>query len=715
MTDGVTFSDESRQRSILRKAEYDESELRDLVLNIPKRNGGQITVPLLKKARANIEREDYQENTLLRVKPLAEIESALPVSAGHGAPVNQAKAVALLRPGYLYVFRRGRIWRELEIGSDSKLSDVDLGAIKTDLQSPESQMRVERSAVGEWLDDLLVPVFLQGQAVMHEFRMAYSEVQWDWGYVEKLESDEQALAARTTGIGHAWAVITLDSLSFQSGFPASRVEDLPELRERDLGIELMLENPRDFSPGFERPSDTELCAKLAKRLKSNHEGDDEPIEVNIECEPGQDVLAGLRGQKGLACVALPDPLFRLRHSLAQLQMALHYLDAVDVSIKKNPMAHSAMLIRQAVFDPSPNGNPGALAKYAEAIKRQKLDDVLQASEKDHAVRVIEGHVDELLESMRGRKLDPFFEDYRECSDVAISEAYLLIADKLNVLQQIPGVLNAHGVQSRSDALTGLRQWILNGSFLTDWAPESGSTEETADGAISLFHRLEQLTQDQTEIDGELQNRLNIQSLIYLEKQVKERQGSEDGIARDLSDAGKVGGLVSGVLGEWSSALLTVCKRLIEEGAVQQVEIQRIMQAASSNIVLTSPDLRGIEVMDRAGAVSRGSIVGMLGNGLNRGLTDFDRSEGILTRKNDYLYADLFDESDDLVVSSSPTRAAAAVEEAVNKVAGGTLVFFAPADHPEARKLGLIKVDLAKRVGKVVDGPGFPWVGGFGGV
>lgn len=45
-----------------------------------------------------------------------------------------------------------------------------------------------------------------------------------------------------------------------------------------------------------------------------------------------------------------------------------------------------------------------------------------------------------------------------------------------------------------------------------------------------------------------------------------------------------------------------------------------------------------------------------------------------------------------------------MEEAVHKVAGGTMVFFAPDAHPEAQKLGLLKVDFAKRVGKVVDGP-----------
>ena len=63
MTDTVDFLDESLDRSILRRADYDDTDPKDLVLTIPKRDGGKISVPLLKHARSNIEREDYQENT----------------------------------------------------------------------------------------------------------------------------------------------------------------------------------------------------------------------------------------------------------------------------------------------------------------------------------------------------------------------------------------------------------------------------------------------------------------------------------------------------------------------------------------------------------------------------------------------------------------------------------------------------------------------------
>ncbi|MFO7529722.1 MAG: hypothetical protein R6W86_13085, partial [Marinobacter sp.] len=146
------------------------------------------------------------------------------------------------------------------------------------------------------------------------------------------------------------------------------------------------------------------------------------------------------------------------------------------------------------------------------------------------------------------------------------------------------------------------------------------------------------------------------------------------------------------------------RRLIEQGAVEQIELQRVMQAAASNMVLADPDLAGIRVMDRARRRREGTIDGVQGNELNRRPTEFDHTEGMLTRKNDYLYADLLDESGQMTASTSPARAASEFEDTINKVAAGTMVFYVAEGHEEAKKLSLVKVDFAKRVGQVVDGP-----------
>ncbi|WP_372988132.1 toxin VasX [Marinobacter sp.] len=708
MTDLANFTDENLDRSLRRRAEYDDNEPGNLVLKVPTQAGGYLTLPLVERARSNLEQEQYQENTLLRIKPLAEIQSNLPVKSG-GLTFHTGRSVALLRPGYLYVFRGNTLWRELEINTEGMMSDVDVQSARFEWETEPSESFRARPSVGEWQHDILVPAMLQGQTVIQDIRVAYSEVQWDWHYVRWLEQDAKALRIRTTRIDHAWPAALVDDINFASGYPASPIQQVDGLRARDLGIELMLENPSDFKEGFEGPGEGELCIKLGRVLRENVHAADSTEAIapmDLTCEPREDLVSDIRRHKGLVCVAIPDPLFRMRHSLAQLHIALHYLDAIDVAIQENPMAHSAMLIRQAVFDPLPSGEPSALVRYAEAIDRDKLDETLKTTEKQHAIRIIEAHVQKLESLMEGNVLGSVLGDYQACTDVAICEAYLLLADQLNVLQQIPGVVKAQGMFLDHDALRSLKDWVLKDEFLNAWAPQPELGEETDANSdfTSAFDRLQQLALDQREIDETLLNRLNLQSLAYLEKQLDEQQKGENRLAKNVSDGGKVGALISRSLEEWSSALLAVCKRLVEEDAIQQIEVQRVMQAASSNFVLADPDLKGIEVMERTGAVSNGTILGVSGNGLNRGLTDFDRTEGVLTRAKDYLYADMVDDAGGVVASTSTARAADELEVAIQKVAGGTMMFFVPADHPEAKKLSLVKVDFAKRVGEVVDGP-----------
>jgi hypothetical protein len=709
MTDTVDFSDESRDRSILRTADYDDTDPADLVLTVPKREGGKISIPLLKHARSNIEREDYQDNTLVRIKPLAEIASDLPVRSGSNAPVYQGKGVALLRPGFLYIFREDKLWRELEISQNSQFSDIDLQAVRAEVGDPESELRMIRPSAGQWLDDVLVPVFLQGQAVMHDFRMAYSEIQWDWAYIQKLEESAATRNARTTGVGHAWAVTSVDTLSFETGFPASRVEDAPELRHRDLGIELMIENPCDFVLSFERPGEDELCSKLSKLLESNEKQARESANIlDLTCPPGADLLQHLRSQKGVVCVAIPDPFFLFRHALAQLHLAMHYLDAIDIAIKDKPLVHSAMLIRQAVFDPAPSGQSGDLANYRNAINREQLDDILETAERNHAVRNIEDQARRLKKLMKSSSFNSVFDDYLQSPDVAACEAFLLCADNLNVLQQIPGVLKAQGVDDDQGIPSALAKWLSDESMLAKWSP--GIAAETGEEGTqsSPYEQLRSLASDQTEINDQHLGRLNLQALAYAEKQFQyDEESTGEQVAGEVKDAGRVGALVSGVLGEWSASVLTACRRLMEDGSVEAIQVHRIMQAASANAILSDPGLAGVDLMRRGDVdPTKHTIIGVEGDGIRRGLTDFDRSQGgLLTRANDYLYADLVDRSGQVQGSTSPARASNELEEAIKKIAGNTWVYVVPAGHPEARKLSVLKVDLAKRVGAVVDGPG----------
>ena len=753
MTDTVDFSDESLDRSILRRADYDDTDPKDLVLTIPKREGGKISVPLLKHARSNIEREDYQENTLLRIKPLAEIADNLPVQQGHGAPIYQGKGVALLRPGFLYIFRKDKLWRELEINQNSQFSDVDLQEARAEVNDPQSGLRMVRPSAGQWLDDVLVPVFLQGQAVMHDFRMAYSEVQWDWSYIQKLEENDAVRTARTTGVGHAWAATSVDSLSFATGFPASPVEIAPELRHRDLGIELMIEDPSDFVLSFEGPSEDDLCSKLAKLLVSNEKqaresarraasrskvkdpveyteqlmknplehaleatapdpvdaGEDSEVAkiLELSCPQGADLLQHLRSQRGVVCVAIPDPLFRLRHSLAQLQLALHYLDALDVSIQERPLVHSAMLIRQTVFDPNASDSSGQLRKLRAAVDQDKLNKILEQSERRTILDSIEGHLTKLEMLVASGEFDLVCGDYLHHRGLGPCEAFSLHAGLLDIFQQLPGVFRAQGVEEPI-TLSRVLKLGLEKSSLID-ALANGECEEDERSLLAQLRALSR--QGETLTDRHL-NGLGLSAISTIAQQLKHEEadsGTNDESSSPVSvgSAGTVAGMVETALSGWSGAVLKVIDRIRESGELTAIRLDRVFTAVSEAADIADPKLGGeLRVMRRdAVDLTRYSIVGVHGKGLSYGLTDADLQSEALTRRNDYLFADRVDAAGKKVASTSPARLADEVGDAVVKAAAHTWVFVLPIDHPEAVKFSAWKFDWANKAKAVADGPG----------
>ena len=753
MTDTVDFLDESLDRSILRRADYDDTDPKDLVLTIPKRDGGKISVPLLKHARSNIEREDYQENTLLRIKPLAEIADNLPVQQGRGAPIYQGKGVALLRPGFLYIFCKDKLWRELEINQNSQFSDVDLQEARAEVNDPQSDLRMVRPPAGQWLDDVLVPVFLQGQAVMHDFRMAYSEVQWDWSYIQKLEENDAVRNARTTGVGHAWAATSVDSLSFETGFPASRVENAPELRHRDLGIELMIEDPSDFVLSFEGPSEDDLCSKLAKLLVSNEKQAREsarraasrsevkdPVEyteqlmknplehaleatapdpvdageesevaniLELSCPQGADLLQHLRSQRGVVCVAIPDPLFRLRHSLAQLQLALHYLDALDVSIQERPLVHSAMLIRQTVFDPNASDSTGQLRKLRAAVDQDKLHKILEQSERRTILHSIEGHLTKLEMLVASGEFDLVCGDYLHHRGLGPCEAFSLHAGLLDIFQQLPGVFRAQGVEEPI-TLSRVLKLGLEKSSLID-ALANGECEEDDRSLLAQLRALSR--QGETLTDRHL-NGLGLSAISTIAQQLKYEEadsGTNDESSSPVSvgSAGTVAGMVETALSGWSGAVLKVIDRIRESGELTAIRLDRVFTAVSEAADIADPKLGGeLRVMRRdAVDLTRYSIVGVHGKGLSFGLTDADLQSEALTRRNDYLFADRVDAAGKKVASTSPARLADEVGDAVVKAAAHTWVFVLPIDHPEAVKFSAWKFDWANKAKAVADGPG----------
>ena len=705
MSESFTLKPEKLEKTIRLRAENDTGEPAGMVIAVPTREGGTFNVPVLEDWTPLEEMPEGElGNTLLSVCPVAEIHRKRPIKVS-GVTVFGGRAVSTLRPGYLYVFRGQTLWREFEVSSEGTLSEIDL--------TPARQQKADRrSPVGKPVTDFLVPVFLQNRFELSECRIAFSEIQWPWAYIQKLEGTPAVLEKRALSIAPAWAASNDDGLTFDSGFPAAGIRSVPNLRPRDLGIELMLQDPSAFTPAFTRPNEGELVSRLVQRwgrIPGPEEGSDvAPPDLTLKADPSDDTLAEARAHSAIVCVAIPDPLFRLRHALAQLHLALHYLDAIDLSLKNRPLIHSATLIRQALFDPHTQSSDDQIETLRAAVDRNKLHKVLDHSERQKALEEISAHLEMLEELVNSGEFDAVCDDYLNHTGLGPCEAFALQADLLNLTQQLPGVLNAHGLKSPGSLSRLLKRGLGENPLIDALAEGAKSDRELP----PLLARLRELAGDQNTLSEERLTGAGLSSISMLAQQLtQEEGGSNPGNGSSAVPSGAGGtaaGMVQTALGGWSAAVLKAVEGLRQSGNLGAIKLDRVFTSVKEAADIADPNLGGeLQVMHRGEVdLTRYSIVGVHGNGISFGLTDEDRKSEALTRRNDYLFADRTDAAGSRVASTSPGRLVDEGGETLVKAAAHTWVFVLPVDHPEARKFSALRIDWAKKAKGFADGPRF---------
>tara|TARA_R110002111_G_scaffold118664_5_gene181354 strand:- start:468 stop:3800 length:3333 start_codon:yes stop_codon:yes gene_type:complete len=705
MSESFTLKPEKLEKTIRLRAENDTGEPAGMVIAVPTREGGTFNVPVLEDWTPLEEMPEGElGNTLLSVCPVAEIHRKRPIKVS-GVTVFGGRAVSTLRPGYLYVFRGQTLWREFEVSSEGTLSEIDL--------TPARQQKADRrSPVGKPVTDFLVPVFLQNRFELSECRIAFSEIQWPWAYIQKLEGTPAVLEKRALSIAPAWAASNDDGLTFDSGFPAAGIRSVPNLRPRDLGIELMLQDPSAFTPAFTRPNEGELVSRLVQRwgrIPGPEEGSDvAPPDLTLKADPSDDTLAEARAHSAIVCVAIPDPLFRLRHALAQLHLALHYLDAIDLSLKNRPLIHSATLIRQALFDPHTQSSDDQIETLRAAVDRNKLHKVLDHSERQKALEEISAHLEMLEELVNSGEFDAVCDDYLNHTGLGPCEAFALQADLLNLTQQLPGVLNAHGLKSPGSLSRLLKRGLGKNPLIDALAEGAKSDRELP----PLLARLRELAGDQNTLSEERLTGAGLSSISMLAQQLTQEEGGSNpgngSSAVPSGAAGTAAGMVQTALGGWSAAVLKAVEGLRQSGDLGAIKLDRVFTSVKEAADIADPNLGGeLQVMHRGEVdLTRYSIVGVHGNGISFGLTDEDRKSEALTRRNDYLFADRTDAAGSRVASTSPGRLVDEGGETLVKAAAHTWVFVLPVDHPEARKFSALRIDWAKKAKGFADGPGF---------
>ncbi|AQZ93483.1 hypothetical protein ACFSB1_12575 [Halopseudomonas phragmitis] len=157
----------------------------DVWLEVDTTEGVTIRLPLAEELGASKRQLDGQENQVAAVVPLALVRSGVRMDDG-GVPV-------VSRPGYLYVFFRGTLWRELEIRQTEQgtfYHDVNLQSWRD-----SGQQDGRRAATGVALEEIWLPARWKSGYVS-DVQVAYSEVQWTAPRIRRLEADAQARGRR---------------------------------------------------------------------------------------------------------------------------------------------------------------------------------------------------------------------------------------------------------------------------------------------------------------------------------------------------------------------------------------------------------------------------------------------------------------------------------------------------------------------------------------
>ena len=105
----------------------------------------------------------------------------------------------LLKPGYVYVFWNNKLWRELEVGPNQALRDINVEFHRRNWNGNLGEA-TKREAEGHWLSEVWVPYKLNGADQSGQLTMLYSEAQLDFPYLESLETDSAKLQAKGTAL-----------------------------------------------------------------------------------------------------------------------------------------------------------------------------------------------------------------------------------------------------------------------------------------------------------------------------------------------------------------------------------------------------------------------------------------------------------------------------------------------------------------------------------
>ncbi|KMQ76742.1 hypothetical protein [Marinobacter subterrani] len=301
----------------------------------------------------------YQDSLMVSVHPTLFCDAG---ELTHPRPMSGYEEAlgAPLRTGWIYVFFRGRLWRELSVVTSEDAAPVLRDTPLAQARTASLEAANDRKATGPELDVIQVPARLNGADVYSDVYLAFSETQWSWEYISALEQDSGLI---TTRCRSARAI-----RAFLEGQPSldgdwKRLDEMPAMRARDSAIESDFTFPgqwlHDVDGAKSQQAQDALIAQRDAIEADEHVVDADYFvetpslyprwrQLHLQNEPlptiqaGTDVFSALRGRQ-LVTLHLRDSLQSARHLAQQMNAALALMLALVDNVKKRPFGVTAEL------------------------------------------------------------------------------------------------------------------------------------------------------------------------------------------------------------------------------------------------------------------------------------------------------------------------------------------------------------------------------------
>lgn len=159
---------------------------RKLWLEIDSTQGKPIRLPLLADVRSTPRESDVQWNQIVPVLPFVSLPGSKS-AYDYGTPV-------LARAGFIYVFYKGKLWRELEVRileGKTTYHDVDIAHYR----QGKIFKTGERKVTGVALEDIWIPSLWNNQKVL-DLQMCFSEIQLHAARLQRFEEDSRLRSQR---------------------------------------------------------------------------------------------------------------------------------------------------------------------------------------------------------------------------------------------------------------------------------------------------------------------------------------------------------------------------------------------------------------------------------------------------------------------------------------------------------------------------------------